>query len=75
MKLTDGKRTVNILMEVWRPGIGFLPDWSADFFDAGLLPYDDDTDAFSVSSVDYCIEQAREWEEEDENNTVTVTEL
>lgn len=65
MKITDGKKTVEIRMMVWE-GSGYSPDWSADFFDAGGLPYDDEKDVYTVDDVDYCIEQAMEWKETNE---------
>lgn len=76
MKMTDGKKTVEITMKVWSDfNTGYSPDWSNDFFNAGILPYDEDEDFFIVDDVDYCIEQAEEWEAEDENNAVFVEEL
>ena len=56
-RLTDGKRTVEIEMARWT-GTGFNPDWSADFFEVGHLPYDEETDTYTVQDVEYCIEQA-----------------
>lgn len=76
MKMTDGKKTVEITMKVWNDfNTGYSPDWSNDFFDACILPYDEDEDFFIVDDVDYCIEQAEEWEAEDESNAVFVEEL
>lgn len=76
MKMTDGKKTVDITMKVWNDfNTGYSPDWSNDFFNAGILPYDEDEDLHIVDDVDYCIEQAEEWEAEDENNAVFVEEL
>lgn len=76
MKMTDGKKTVEITMKVWNDyNTGYSPDWSNDFFNAGILPYDEDEDFFIVDDVDYCIEQAEEWEAEDGNNAVFVDEL
>ena len=76
MKMTDGKKAVEITMKVWNDfNTGYSPDWSNDFFNAGILPYDEDEDFFIVDDVDYCIEQAEEWEAEDENNAVFVEEL
>lgn len=76
MKMTDGKKTVEITMKVWNDfNTGYSPDWSNDFFNAGILHYDEDEDFFIVDDVDYCIEQAEEWEAEDENNAVFVEEL
>ena len=60
MKLTDGKKTVKITMHTW-DGTNKSPDWSQDFFEAGSLPYDAETDTYSVPDVDYCIEQADDW--------------
>lgn len=60
MKLTDGKKVVEIRMQVW-DGNGYEPDWSQDFFEAGGLPTDDATGASVVDDVDYCIEQAQDW--------------
>lgn len=73
MTITDGKRTVEIRMMIWN-GTGFSPDWSNDFFQAGLLPCDDEG-VHTVPSVDYCIDAAQDWENEDENNAVFVDEL
>lgn len=73
MKITDGKRTVEIQMMVWQ-GSGYSPDWSNDFFDAGLLPRDEDG-IYTVGSVDYCIEMAKDWESEEEDNTVFVEDV
>ena len=61
MKLTDGKRVVEIRMQVWN-GNGYDPDWSNDFFEAGGLPFNEEVDAHIVADVDYCIEQAQDWE-------------
>ena len=73
-RLTDGKKSVAIAMRVWQDS-GYSPDWSLDFFDAGLLPYDRETDMYTVKDVDYCIEAAKEWEAENENNAVFVEEV
>lgn len=74
MKITDGKRTVEIRMMIWQE-TGFSPDWSNDYFDAGQLPYDDETAVYTVQDVEYCIDAAREWESEEENNMVFVDEI
>ena len=83
MKITDGKKTVNIRMMMWE-GSGYSPDWSQDFFEAGSLPYNEDTDTYTVDDVDYCIDQAMEWKETNEgflgeikteNNCVWVDEV
>ena len=83
MKITDGKKTAEIKMMVWL-GHDFSPDWSPDFFDAGRLEYDGETDTYKVDNVDYCIDQVRDWEacqgdfadyEPDENNVVIITEI
>lgn len=53
MKITDGKKTVIIKMY----GVNNA-EFSADFFNAGGLPYDDETDCYFVKDIDYCIDQA-----------------
>lgn len=71
MKMTDGKKTVKIIMKVWNDfNTGYSSDWSYDFFDAGILPYDEDKDCYIVDDVDYCIDAALEWEAENEDNQV-----
>lgn len=74
MKLTDGTRTVKIEMKVWQ-GSGYSEDWSNDFFESGSLEWDDFTNTYKVKDVDYCIDQAKEWEQEEENYTVFVEEV
>lgn len=59
-KLTDGKKTVEITMKMWKYG-QYTPDWSNDFFEVGGLEYDEELDAYKVNDVDYCIEQAEDW--------------
>ena len=71
MKLNDGKKVAEITMRVWN-GSGCGPDWSIDFFEAGGLSYDEESDCFTVPDVDYCIDQAKDWAAEDENNLVDV---
>ena len=56
-KLTDGRQTVAISMQIW-DGRGFLPDFSNDFFNVGGLPRTENSDAYSVKDVCYCIDQA-----------------
>lgn len=51
MKMTDGKKTVEIIMHMW-DGKQYGPDMSADFFDGTEI----------VEDVDYCISQAEDWE-------------
>lgn len=60
-RLTDGKKTVEIEMCDWT-GSGWTPDWSADFFEVGGLKRDEERDAYIVNDVDYCVEQAEDWE-------------
>ena len=88
MKITDGKKTVNIEIKRWN-GNGYDPDWSIDYFCAGSLPYDEETDIYTVTDVDYCIEMANSTDEDgaccrynedgelvpDEDMMVFVTEL
>ena len=63
MKITDGKKTVEIEIKRWN-GNGYDPDWSIDYFVAGSLPYDDETDTYTVTDVDYCIEMANSTDDE-----------
>lgn len=59
---TDGKRTVEIKMQVW-DGTQWGPRWEMDFFENGCLPYDEDKNAYVVDDVDYLIEQANDWQQ------------
>lgn len=88
MKMTDGKRTVEINIMTWN-GTGYGQDWSAEYFDAGMLPYDEETDTYTVQDVQYCIDMAEDTGEDgarrkynddgelvpDDDVTVFVTEL
>lgn len=58
-RLRDGIYSVEITMMVWKDG-QYSPDFSQDFF--GPLPYDADYESYIVEDVDYCIEQAIDWE-------------
>ena len=64
MRMTDGKRTVEITIQHWN-GSGYSPDWSLDYFNAGEVPYDEETETFIVQSVDYCIDMATDWRDPD----------
>ena len=57
MKITDGKRTIEINIMAWN-GTGYGPDWAEEYFDAGMLPYDEETDTYTVQDVQYCIDMA-----------------
>lgn len=57
MRMTDGKRLVEITIQRWN-GSGYDPDWSIDYFNAGSLPYDDELEAYVVEDVEYCIDAA-----------------
>lgn len=72
MKITDGKTTANIKMHTYNINSGLSPDFSNDFFDAGLLPYDEETNTYTVPDVSYCIDQANNWATENENNLVFI---
>lgn len=63
MKITDGKKTVEITMHTWEHG-SMSPDWSIDFFEAGGLAYNCETNTYTVKDVDYCIAQAEDWGEQ-----------
>ena len=60
-KYTDGKRTVEIKMQVW-DGSQWGPRWEMDFYDNGSLPYDEEKDCYTVDDVGYLIEQAEDWQ-------------
>lgn len=73
-------RIIEIEMKVWN-GEQYSPDWSNDFFEVGELQRDEENDAYMVQDVEYCIEQAEDWEnsmgdysmdEPNEGNTVFV---
>ena len=48
MKITDGKKTVEIRIQYWT-GSGYGPDCSKGYFGAGTLPYNEETDILSFS--------------------------
>ena len=60
MKMTDGKKLVEVTMEIWN-GSGYGPDWANEFFETAGLEFDGEVDAFMVDDVDYCIEQMEDW--------------
>lgn len=88
MKITDGKRTVEINIMTWN-GAGCGPDLAEEYFNAGALPYDEEKDAYTVQDVQYCIDMAEGTGEEgarckynddgelvpDDDTEVFVTEL
>jgi len=59
-RFTDGRRTVEITMDVWQDG-QYSPSFEKDFFDTGCLPYDMENDTYIVNDVDYLIDQAEDW--------------
>jgi hypothetical protein len=60
IKLKDNSRTIEITMKEYRFG-QLRPDWAPDFYDVGLLPMDEDSEAYIVEDVDYCIDMALDW--------------
>ena len=60
-RLTDGKKTVGITMQTW-DGSEYAPDWSYDFYGAGNLNLDEKNEAYIGVNVDYCVEQAMDWQ-------------
>ena len=60
IRLTDGKKTVEITMAIF-DGTDLQPDFSADFFEAGGLEYNADLEAYMVPDVDYCVDYANDW--------------
>lgn len=61
IRLTDKSKTVEITMCEWT-GSGYTPDFSNDFFRIGGLQYNADLDAYIVPDVEYCAEQAEDWQ-------------
>lgn len=57
MKISDGKKTIDIEIREWK-GTSWGPDFSNDYFDAGALKYDADNETYIVDDVDYCIDFA-----------------
>ena len=57
MKITDGKKTVEIRIQYWN-GSGYGPDCSKGYFGAGTLPYNEETGTYTVDNVDHCIDMA-----------------
>ena len=60
MKMTDGKKLVQVTMKIWN-GSGYGPDWANEFFETAGLKFDGEVDAFMVDDVDYCIDQMEDW--------------
>lgn len=60
MKMTDGKKLVEVTMKIW-DGSGYGPDWANEFFETAGLEFDGEVGAFMVNDVDYCIEQMEDW--------------
>lgn len=66
MKMTDGRRTVDITICRWN-GNGYDPDWSRDYFSDVVvhgISYDIEKDLWTVRDVDYCIMMAMSTDEE-----------
>lgn len=84
MKVTDGKRIVDIRMCVWDPErCQYSPDWSNDAFGSGNMEYIPELDAYRVEDVDDAIDFAQDWsmgrgefyeEEDTDNNVVFIDE-
>lgn len=55
MKLNDGKKMIEISIRRF-DGTNLSPDWAEDYFCSGSLPYDEETDSYTVGDVDYCVE-------------------
>lgn len=58
MRLTDGKRIVDIQIRRWIEGSGYGPDFSHDFFGSDEVEYDAKKEAWVVEDLDYCINLA-----------------
>lgn len=59
-RLFDGNVLVEIEMRLYNGD--YLPDFSNDFFSVGGQEICPSINAYFVKDVDYCIEQARDWE-------------
>lgn len=63
MKLTDGKKTVEIKMYYYDDKNGSLgTDWSGEILYDGRMKRDEETEAYIVDDVDDCVDYARDWE-------------
>ena len=60
MKITDGNMTAEIIMKVQRFGEWPSGNYAFDFFDCGGLRQDN-SGAYIVRDVKYCVEQAHDW--------------
>lgn len=60
MRLTDGKKIVDVQIRRWIEGFGYGPDWSHDFFGTDESVYDAELEAYVVYDLEYCIDYARE---------------
>ena len=57
MKLNDGKKMIEITIRRF-DGTNLSPDWAEEYFYAGSLPYNEETDSYTVDDVDYCVDMA-----------------
>lgn len=71
MKLTDGKNVIEISMNKWE-GNGYSPDWADEFFECADAKYNEEMDAYNVPDLQYCLDEAQSWEQEDEDNNLWV---
>lgn len=63
MKLTDGKKTVEIKMYYYDGKSGSLgADWSGEILYDGRMEIDEEAEAYVVDDVDYCVDYAEDWE-------------
>lgn len=63
MTITDNTKTVSISIRRWN-GSSYGPDFAEEYFDAAALPYDADTDTYTVDDVDYCVDMANSTDSE-----------
>lgn len=69
MKITDGKRTVEVLMKEWSPvEQGYLPDVTSDLLIDSSSVYDAINEVWTVPSVQDVLDYCQEWENEDPDN-------
>lgn len=69
MKITDGKRTVEVLMKEWDPvEQGWQPDATRDLLIDSSFVYDAINEVYTVPSVQDVLDYCQEWEDEDPDN-------
>lgn len=69
MKITDGKRTVEVRMKEWcSVHHEYLPDATVDILVDSSFAYDGINEVWTVPSVQEVLDYCREWVNEDPDN-------